>query len=91
MEQERGNMNTKYLIEYGVSSQTAWNSAVVISKAKTFYDVLKENGLNVVKWEQVSQCETFLEIDSENLPTGLVFQLIRSEPTNEEEAGEICT
>lgn len=88
MEQERGNMNTKYLIEYGVSSQAVWNSTVVISKAKTFYDVLKENGLNVVKWELLP--DTFVQIDSEKLPTGIIFQLIRSEPTNEEESGEIC-
>lgn len=82
-------MNTKYLIEYGVSSQAAWNSTVVISKAKTFYNVLEENGLNVVAWELLP--DTFVQIDSENLPTGLVFRLIRSESTNEEEAGEICT
>ena len=89
MEQKRGNMNTKYLIEYGVSSQAAWNSTVVISKTKTFYNVLEENGLNVVAWGLLP--DTFVQIDSENLPTGLVFRLIRSEPTNEEEAGEICT
>ena len=82
-------MNTKYEIQFGKTNEAVWGSAVVISKANTFYDVLKENGLNVVQWELSP--DTFIEIDGENLPTGLIFQLIRSRHTSEEEAGGICT
>lgn len=82
-------MNTKYEIQFGKASEAVWNSAVVISKAKTFYDVLEENGLNVVSWELLDN--TFVEIGGDNLPTGLIFQLVHSEATSEEEEGEICT
>ena len=83
-------MNTEYEFQYGFSSCSKWERVKVISSKILFYDVLMENGINVILWDYVKTLPTFIEIDRDNLPTGRVFQLINKRITNEEEAGEIC-
>lgn len=60
---------------------------VRVSRYSTFYEVLTNAGYNVTEWE-LSDLKTWLEIDSERLPTGRIFQLIGVKPTNEQPEDE---
>ena len=69
-------MKIKYEIRYGCACCGNWKCTTVISTKHTFIEALEENGINVVIWEYSAKLPTFVEIDSDNLPTGKVFQLI---------------
>lgn len=58
-----------------------WNDSTVISRQNNFYDVLKNAGVKCVRWEYVP--DTWIIIDSDNLPTGIVVQLVEEWDTNE--------
>ena len=82
-------MNTEYEFQYGYSNCSNWERTKVISSKILFYDVLVENGINVILWDYVKTLPTFVEIDHDNLPTGRIYQLIKKRITNEPERGEI--
>ena len=71
-------MKTEYEFRYGCSCCGNWERATAISTKLLFFDVLAENGINVVPWNYSKTLPTFVEIDSDNLPTGRVFQLIKT-------------
>ena len=79
-------MNNEYEFQYGFSGRGDWKRITVISAKPLFYDMLTENGVNVMIWDTAQKLLTFVEID-EYLPTGRVFQLISSRKTNLPETG----
>lgn len=83
-------MNTEYEFQYGCSGSDNWERVTVISNKPLFNDVLTENGVNVVLWSYSRTFPTFAEIDSDNLPTGRVFQLIKTRKTVEPLTGGVC-
>ena len=80
-------MNNEFEFQYGFSGRGDWEQITVISSKSLFYDMLKENGVNVVAWSATNKLATFAEIDDDNLPTGRVFQLIKSRKTFEPDSG----
>lgn len=80
-------MNYEYEFQYGYSGRGDWEHITVISAYFLFYDMLTENGVNVVQWNTAQKLLTYAEIDDEYLPTGRVFQLISSRKTNLPETG----
>ena len=80
-------MNTEYEFQYGYSGRGDWERITVISAKPLFYDMLTENGVNVMIWNTAQKLPTYAEIDDEYLPTGRVFQLISSRKTNLPETG----
>ena len=80
-------MNTEYEFQYGTTGKNDWQRIIVISSNPLFYDMLTENGVNVVHWNTTQKLPTYVEIDDEYLPTGRVFQLISSRKTNLPETG----
>ena len=80
-------MNNEYEFQYGYSGRGDWEHITVISAKSLFYDMLTENGVNVVMWNTTQKLPTYAEIDDEYLPTGRVFQLISSRKTNLPETG----
>lgn len=83
-------MNTEFEFQYGCSGTDNWERVTVISNKPLFYDVLTENGVNVVLWSYSRELLTYVEIDSDNLPTGRVFQLIKTRKIVEPLTGGIC-
>lgn len=80
-------MNNEYEFQYGYSGRGDWERITVISAKSLFYDMLTENGVNVVVWNTSMKLPTYAEIDDEYLPTGRVFQLISSCKTYLPETG----
>ena len=80
-------MNNEFEFQYGYSGRSDWERITVISKKVLFYDMLKENNVNVMLWNTAQKLPTFVEIDDEYLPTGRVFQLISIRKTNLPETG----
>ena len=83
-------MNKEYEFQYGFSGRGDWERITVISSKPLFYDMLTENGVNVVLWNTSMKLPTFVEVDDEYLPTGRVFQLISSRKTSKPETGGFC-
>ena len=67
-------------------AQSLWNDSIVISRQNNFYDMLKNAGVKCVRWEYVP--DTWVIIDSDNLPTGIVVQLVEEWDTNEQPTDE---
>ena len=83
-------MNNEFEFQYGFSGRGDWERITVISSKPLFYDMLTENGVNVVSWNTSMKLPTYAEVDDEYLPTGRVFQLINSRKTSKPETGGFC-
>ena len=83
-------MNIEYEFRYGCACCSNWEIAKATSSKLFFYDVLIENGFNVVPWNYSKTLLTFVEIDSDNLPTGIVFQLLKRRKIVKPINGGVC-
>lgn len=87
MERKEVNMKAfRYMSGKTGLMQSMWNDAVVISRCNNFYDVLKNAGVKCVAWEYVP--DTWAIVDSDNLPTGVVVQLVDSWDADEQPTDE---
>lgn len=79
-------MNMKYTVAFG---DTRTESIITfVSKRFHLYDVLDNCGYDVTHWHLCNKL-CYVEIDSDNLPTGRYFMLMSATRTNEEESDEV--